>query len=92
MATFCERAADSINHMFSLVCPFCSFDCFQLRFQGRQSGSDCASSSSLLSFYFTNIRQTDFINQCSIRYFQGSFIKPVSLHFDGLYSITVTYI
>ena len=39
--------------MFSFVCPFEVFLVFPLRLEGLDSGSDCASSLSLISFYFS---------------------------------------
>ena len=50
MATFWERVAHSVNHMYVLfVLSICIFGCFPFRIQEQESGSDCASS---LSFYF----------------------------------------
>ena len=53
MGTFWERAAHSVNLMFSLLCLFVySLDCFPFSFRERDIGSDCVSSWSLLTFYF----------------------------------------
>ena len=47
-----ERAGHSVNHLLSLSCLFVALVVFHVWFRGRDFGSDCASSWSLLNFYF----------------------------------------
>ena len=51
MATFWERAAHSVNNMFSLNMYICNFGFSHFGFKGQAFGSDCISSWSLLTFY-----------------------------------------
>ena len=48
MATFWERAARSVNYLFSLRYVYSNFVCFPYGFLGRDFGSDCAGSWLLL--------------------------------------------
>ena len=50
MATFRERVAHSVNHLFFWC--ICSSGCFPFSFGGNEFGSEFASSCSLLTFYF----------------------------------------
>ena len=52
MATFWEIAAPSVYHMFSIILSFSYFSYFPFWFRGQDFGSGCASSWSLLTFYF----------------------------------------
>ena len=61
MATFWERATHSVYNSYVLfVIAHLYFGCFQFRFQGRESGSDCARSWSLLSVYLTHVTDNRF--------------------------------
>ena len=60
VATFCERAAHSVNRMFSLLqcMSICSYG-FPIWVRGQDLGSDCVSSWSLLTTKLTgNIDKT----------------------------------
>ena len=56
MATFWERAAHSVYRMFSLYFDLCNFSYFLLWFWGRDFGSGCICSCSLLIIYFLPFR------------------------------------
>ena len=43
MASVMERAAQSVNHMFSLYFTICNFSYFPFCMRGRNLGSDCSS-------------------------------------------------
>ena len=59
MATLWESAAHSVGHMFFFVLSICNFSFLPLsRFRGRDVGSDCISSWSLLTFHFLYIQDT----------------------------------
>ena len=53
VAAFWERAAHSVNRIFSLVCLFVALVVSHFCFRGQDIGSECVSSWSLLTFYFS---------------------------------------
>ena len=47
-----ERAAHSVDHMFSCILAICNFSYFRFWFLGLDLGSDCFSSWSVHTYYF----------------------------------------